>query len=107
MRDHGNMPVLDWRVSKAPFKAKAQIVHEEPVILQMPLDFDASLDGQRFAGVVHRRTGIVCNCNGRQVLLWLSWRNSEPGLEIVAKACAYSGSVVDIDREHNRLIVHD
>jgi hypothetical protein len=28
MRDHGNMPVLDWRVSKAPFKAKAQIVHE-------------------------------------------------------------------------------
>ena len=58
MRDHGNMPVLDWRVSKAPFKTKAQIVHKEPVILQIPRGFDASLGGQDFSGVVHRRIWI-------------------------------------------------
>ena len=107
MRDHGNMPALDWRISKPPFKAKALIVHEEPVILQMPSDFDASLDGQDFSGVVHRRIGIVCNCDARQVLRWLSRRKREPGMEIVAEACAWSGSLVDVDCEHNRLIVHD
>ena len=43
MRDYDNMPVLDWRDDKAPQKAKAQILRQEPVVLQMPDDFDASL----------------------------------------------------------------
>ncbi len=40
MRDYDNMPILDWNAAKAPQLAKAQILHREPVILQMPDTFD-------------------------------------------------------------------
>jgi hypothetical protein len=66
------MPVLDWSRDRASLKAKAQIVHEEPVILQMPDSFDVSLDGEVFAGRLHEKTGILYNCNGYKVLNWLA-----------------------------------
>lgn len=39
MRDHGNMPKLDWLDRASVHKAKAQILHQEPVILRMPEGF--------------------------------------------------------------------
>lgn len=107
MRDYGNMPVLDWAVDNAPLKAKAQIMHEEPVILQMPETFDASLHGEAFAGKLHEETGIMYDCDGSKALGWLATRNQEPDLNIIAEACAYSSSLVDIDGARKRLIVHD
>jgi hypothetical protein len=107
MRDYGNMPVLDWTVDKAPLKAKAQIIHEEPVILQMPATFDTSLDAESFSGKLHEETGILYDCDGSRVLSWLATRNHEPDLNIIAEACAYSNSLVDIDGTRKRLIVHD
>ena len=107
MRDYGNMPVLNWDDDKIPLKAKAQIIHEEPVILQMPDSFNASLDGAEFACKQHEDTGILYNCDGYGALTWLAEQNNEPSLKIVADACAYSSSLVDIDSAQRRLIVHD
>lgn len=107
MRDYGNMPVLDWTADKTPLKAKAQIMHEEPVILQMPITFDASLSGEEFAGKLHQETGILYDCDGSRALSWLADQNHEPDLNIIAEACAYSSSLVDIDGARMRLIVHD
>ena len=107
MRDYGNMPVLDWAGDNAPLKAKAQIMHEEPVILQMPETFDASLHGEVFDGKLHEETGIIYDCDGSKVLGWLATQNHEPDLNIIAEACAYSSSRVDIDNTGKRLIVHD
>jgi len=106
MRDYDNMPVLDWRDDKAPQKAKAQILHQEPVILQMQDDFDTSLDGAEFDCELHQETGILYNCGGR-VLSRLAERNQLPSLNIIAEACIESSSRVDIDTTHKRLVVHD
>jgi hypothetical protein len=107
MRDHGNMPVLDWSDAKAPQKAKAQILHQEPIILQMPNDFDADIDGDEFGCALQEDSGTLLNCRGSGVLNSLATKNALPGLKIVADACAESNSQVDIDMAHKRIIVHD
>ena len=107
MRDYSNMPVLTWNGANTPLKAKSQIMHEEPVNLQMPDTFDASLDAERFSGRLDEETGIRFNCEGSKLLRWLATQNKDPDLGVIADACAYSSSLVDIDGVNNRLIVHD
>lgn len=82
-------------------------MHEEPVILQMPNTFEIDLNGERFSGILHEATGILYNCDGSNALSWLADQTHEPDLNFIAEACAYSGSLVDIDGSRKRLIVHD
>ncbi|MGD2161340.1 MAG: hypothetical protein PVG94_09185 [Gammaproteobacteria bacterium] len=107
MHDYDNMPILDWRDDKAPQKAKAQILHQEPVILQMPDDFDASVDGDLFDCKREKDTGIFYDCEGGRILQQLATQNNLPALNTVAEACIKSSSQVDIDSVHKRIIVHD
>jgi hypothetical protein len=107
MRDYDNMPVLDWRDEKAPIKAKAQILHQEPVILQMPDDFDASVDGDQFGCKLQQDTGILYDCEGGKILQQLATQSRLPALNTIAEACIKSSSQVDIDSKRRRIIVHD
>ena len=107
MRDYNNMPVLDWSGENVPIKAKTRIMHEEPVILQMPNTSDVSLNGEKFSGRLNTGNGIQFNCNGFRVFVWLAKQNRDPELAVIAVACAYSSSLVNVDAARNRLIVHD
>lgn len=107
MRDYDNMPVLDWNDHNAPLKAKAQILHQEPVILQMQDDFDTSVDGAEFDCDPEESSGILCNCDGGKVLGQLAALNRLPSLNIIADACTRSSSQVDLDSTQRRLIIHD
>ncbi len=107
MHDYDNMPVLDWRNDKAPQKAKAQILHQEPVILQMPDDFDASVDGDQFGCKRQQNNGILYDCEGGKILQHLATQNHLPALNNIAEACIESSSQVDIDSTQKRIIVHD
>ena len=107
MRDYDNMPVLNWRDEKAPQKAKAQILHQEPMILQMPNDFDASVDGDQFGCKRQEDTGVLYDCEGDKILQQLAAQNRLPTLNTVAEACIESSSQVDLDDFHKRIIVHD
>lgn len=107
MRDYANMPVLDWNENKAALRAKAQILHQEPVILQMPDDFDASLGDGDFHCTLETDTGILHDCPGGEVLVHLARTNHLPDLDMLAEACVESGSQVDVDPARHRLIVHD
>lgn len=106
MRDYDNMPILNWSENKAPEKASIQILHQEPVILQMTDDFNAALDGDEYNCHQHD-TGIIYNCDGHKILQQLAIQNNLPELNTIAKACLESSSLVDIDSQHNRIIVHD
>lgn len=107
MRDYDNMPVLDWRDTNTAHKAKAQILHQEPVILQMPEDFDTALAAESIDCELQMDTGILVNCDGGEMLTQLAERNQLPELALVAEACVKSNSQVDIDTARKRLIVHD
>ena len=107
MRDYDNMPVLDWSDQKAPKKAQAQILHQEPVILQMPDYFNMSLDGDVFGCELQGDSGIFYNCEGGDVLRRLARQNNFEALDMLADACIQSDSQVDIDDAGKRIIVHD
>ena len=107
MRDYANMPVLDWNEEQAALRAKAQILHQEPVILQMPDDFDPSLGDTEFHCSLDVDTGILHDCPGGEVLIHLARTNRLKDLNMLAEACVESSSQVDVDPEHKRLIVHD
>lgn len=107
MRNHDNMPVLDWNDDKAPLKARAQILHQEPVILQMPEDFDTAIDGDELHCQLEEKSDILYDCDGGRTLERLAARNHLDALHRLAEACVRSNSQVDIDRAHRRLIVHD
>lgn len=107
MRDYDNIPVLDWKEEHAAMRAKAQIMHQEPLILQMPDNFDATVDGKDCGCKLQRDTGILYDCDGVKILHLLARRNHLSKLNIVVEACIISSSQVDIDIAHNRIVVHD
>lgn len=107
MRDYDNMPVIDWTDEKAPNKAKAQILHQEPVILQMPTSFNADLDRDEYPCQFQEELGILYDCDGAKVLDHLALQNNLPALRLIAEACTVSSSRVDIDPARKRIIVHD
>jgi hypothetical protein len=106
-RDYANMPVLEWNPAMDLQKAELQILHQEPVILQMPDSIDLNLDAREYGCQVQEDTGILYDCDGGRALHQLAERNRLPSLEVIAEACDESRSQVDIDPAHKRLIVHD
>lgn len=107
MRTYDNVPVLNWQEKKAPLKAKAQILHQEPVIIQMPDNFNTRLDDSEIDCVDRGKDGMLYNCQGGDLLNKLAVINALPDLNIIAEACVESSSQVDIDPKRKRLIVHD
>lgn len=106
MRDYDNIPKLDWSAENTALKAKMQILHQEPVILNMPASFDATLDGDAYGCRIDAGSGILFDCDG-EALHRLAEQNHLSDLDIVADACVRSSSQVDIDATNRRLIVHD
>lgn len=107
MRNYSNIPVLDWGEKKAALKAKAQILHQEPVILQMPSSFHIDIESDAFGCKREDDSDILYDCEGGGLLKQVAEQEHLEGLNIVAEACIRSSSRVDIDRERQRIIVHD
>lgn len=107
MYNYSNVPVLNWSDEKAPYKAKAQILREEPVILQMPFDFRLNVEGDEFGCELEKDSGILYDCDGGKILEQVARETRLHGLEIIADACVQTSSLVDIDRERQRIIIHD
>ncbi|WP_019570589.1 MULTISPECIES: hypothetical protein [unclassified Thioalkalivibrio] len=106
MRSVDNMPALDWENGRNAMRAKFQVMHEEPVVLNMPPDMDWSVNGGEF-GCTLDDGGMPRDCEGGSLLHRLAELNDMPALEDIAKACDYSSSRVDIDAAGSRIIVHD
>ena len=107
MRDYDNLPILKWSDRYAPKKAEAQILRQEPVILEMPESFDVSIEGDDFSCKRHEDTAMLYDCDGGKVLRKLAMQNQVASLNDIAEACTRSGSRVDIDSAGRRLVVHD
>ena len=107
MRDYENMPVLKWEGSVSAKKASAQIHHAEPLILQMPEDFNMGIDAPACGCRNSNKSGIQMDCNAENSLNALSKANDLPELAMLAKVAHEAGQVVDIDTDTRRIIIHD
>jgi len=107
MRDHDNMPLLNWTDDHAAEKAMAQILHQEPVILQMPDSFDASLDSTELDCFFEPDSGIYFNCEGGQIIKHLAEENHLDALLSIADACVETTSRVDVNVDKKQIIIHD
>ncbi|MBS3801109.1 MAG: hypothetical protein KGY40_09025 [Thioalkalivibrio sp.] len=106
MRSVNNMPEIDWQDGKNAMRKKFQVMHEEPVVLNMPADMDGSVNAGEF-GCTLDDSGMPRDCEDGSLLHRLAELNDMSGLEHIATACVYSSSRVDIDAAVSGLIVHD
>jgi len=107
MHSYQNAPKLKWGGRDTPLKARAQILHKEPVILKMPASFNDSVDPQEYDCELDKESEMLVNCNGGPLLDRLATQNKLPELNKIAEACKKSSAQVDIDSEHKEIIVHD
>lgn len=107
MSDYANMPVLIWEGSISAKKASAQILHAEPLILQMPEDFTMGIDAPACDCRVGKKPGNHIDCNAENLFMALSTRNNMPELAMLGKVAHEAGQIVDFDTDTRRIIIHD
>lgn len=108
MYDYDNMPTLDWTGRASAQHAKAQLLREEPVVLNMPDGFDFFVEDPQACGcALDSASGILYNCDPEAVLGTLAGRNADSEIGSLQDAAVESGSRVDIDTTGRRLILHD
>jgi len=107
MQTYENAPKLMWGDRDTPLRAKAQILHKEPVILTMPKSFDDSVNPQDYDCELDKTSGRLVNCNAGPLLNKLATQNGLPELNSIADACKESSSQVDIDHDRKQIIFHD
>ncbi|MBS4095497.1 MAG: hypothetical protein KGZ83_01495 [Sulfuricella sp.] len=108
MRDYGNMPVMTWEGSKnSVVKARAQIMHGEPLIMEMGADFGIGVDAKACGCRIIDEGKRLLGCEPRCTLSQLAGANGQPALAIVGEAAAQAGLLVDLDLVRPRIIIYD
>ncbi len=106
MRDYDNLPRLPWEGAASLARARAQILREEPLVLQMPADFSFSVP-EADCQCKDRAGMIAVDCEPRACLGALARLNGSAELEELAAATHEAGLVVDVDPPGRRIIIHD
>lgn len=106
MRDYENMPHLDWDSQANALKAKAQILHQEPIILDLPAGANLGVETDTCGCEHQQHSTILLNCDPRKALGLIGRLNKLPGVDDLIDAAVKTSQVVDIDATHNRIIVH-
>lgn len=106
-RDYSNMPTIDLNDEAGIKKAKAQILHQEPLVLNLPDNFDLNVQWDNFSCRFDEEQDIHFDCDGGNLITELAKITRSHDLSVLSKACVESGSQVDVDVKNNRLIFHD
>ncbi|HED33888.1 MAG TPA: hypothetical protein ENJ08_06675 [Gammaproteobacteria bacterium] len=107
MRDYSNIPVLMWQNAISAKKAMAQVRHEEPLIIQMPDDFNMDIDISICGCSAGKSPEHHLNCHVKNILEMLADKNQMPELAELANVAHTAGQVMDIETDNLRLIIHD
>ncbi|HKJ08682.1 MAG TPA: hypothetical protein VKA76_06320 [Gammaproteobacteria bacterium] len=107
MRHYDNLPVMVWEDDRSAMRVRAQLLHEEPLILNMgnPFVVDAAdescgcrpqMEGDRYLG-----------CDPQRALAMLAAGNGWGALNAVGQAAAQAGFVADLEPSRGRIVLHD
>ena len=106
MRDHSNIPKLEWQDDKGTLaRIKSQIMREEPVVLIMPEGFKFDLDAEACA--CRQESSLLIDCAPDTALSMLAENNAIPALDDIGSVTKVAGLVLDIDSGQQQLIIHD
>jgi hypothetical protein len=101
------MPELDLNEEASVGKAKAQILHQEPLILSLPDQVELNLPWEKFNCEFDAESANHYDCDGGPLLSQLAEKTHIGSLKTLADACEESSSRVDVDIKNNRIIFHD
>jgi len=107
MRDYSNIPVLELSDSVSIKKAEAQVHHAEPIIIQLPENFNIFIDTTTCCCDKTDNPAHYLNCNISVVLKVLALENDLAELKTLADIAHEAGQVIDIETDSRRLIIHD
>lgn len=107
MRDYENMPVLVWQDAVSTRHAMAQVHHAEPVIIQLPEDFNMGIDIDACGCQPGRHAEHHIDCQAQSVLQQLAQKNDQPEFSELAQIAHEAGQVVDVDTAARRIVIHD
>ncbi len=107
MRDYSNMPVTTWDDNINSKKIEAQILHAEPVIIQMPEDFALGIDAPSCGCKATENSYLHIDCKAMDTLKTIAEENRDDELLKVAKIAHDAGQVVDINTDTRQIIIHD
>lgn len=107
MRNYDNMPVMTWEGKNSAFKARAQVMHGEPLIMEMGAGFGIVVDPATCGCRVVDEGKRLLGCEPRSTLTHLAGANRQPALESVGEAAAQAGLLVDLDLVRSRIILYD
>ncbi|MFA7240596.1 MAG: hypothetical protein WC091_10815 [Sulfuricellaceae bacterium] len=105
MRNFDNFPVIAWDGKNSALRARAQVMHGEPLILEMGSGFDIGVD----AGDCGCRASdeYYMGCDPKCTLSLLAEINHLPALAKVGEAAQQAGLLVDVDGTRSRIIIYD
>lgn len=107
MRNFDNLPVMAWGSENSALRARVQIMHEEPLILEMASDFDINVDAiackcQKGDDGMH-----FMGCDPKCTLSLLADANHLPALAKVGEVAEQVGMLVALDPARSRIIIYD
>lgn len=107
MRDYDNLPIMAWDNGHSAGRVRAQLLHEEPLILQMENAFEVSAEGPTGGCHPHGDGERYLGCDPQSVLGMLADNNGWPELRAVGAAAAKAGFVADLEPARGRIVLHD
>lgn len=107
MRNHNFLPVIAWDGKNSAVRARAQILHGEPLILEMGSDFGISVEAGECGCHTVDEGKHFMGCDPKCTLALLADINRQPLLAKVGEAAKEAGLLVDLDRTHSRIIIYD
>ncbi len=106
MRDYDNMPKINWADDKATLaKIKAQITHQEPLIIHLPVDFNLKIDGASCG--CSAESSILTGCQADKIFSVLAELNNMSSMNEIGQLAHDKGQVVDVNLTNFDLIVYD
>ena len=107
MRNYNNLPVMAWDVENSALRARAQILHGEPLILEMGDGFDINVDASDCGCQTVDKGKHLGGCAPKRTLYLLAEANHLPALAEVGEAAEQAGLLVDLDMKSSRIIIYD
>ena len=107
MRSYDNLPVMAWDGKNSALRARAQIMHGEPLILEMGSGFGISMGAGECGCSTVDEGNHFMGCDPKCTLAMLADANHLPLLAKVGEAAGQAGLLVDLDRTRSRIIIYD